>query len=86
MFEKKINEQICKVYTGKLTYLPDSCEHCASHSTTICWGMTIVWWLLNEVAEFKTYLELRKQRFKCYTCQQTVVADISISEKHCFIS
>ncbi|EPH78754.1 hypothetical protein D925_02657 [Enterococcus faecalis B83616-1] len=48
--------------------------------------MTIVWWLLNEVAEFKTYLELRKQRFKCYTCQQTVVADISISEKHCFIS
>lgn len=33
--KEKINGQICKVYTGKLTYLPDSCEHYASHSTII---------------------------------------------------
>ncbi len=33
--EKKINGQICKVYTGKLTYFPDSCEHCKSHSNSL---------------------------------------------------
>ncbi|MGL9970416.1 hypothetical protein IGI80_001321 [Enterococcus sp. DIV1420a] len=48
--------------------------------------MTTVRLLLNEVAEFKTYLELRKQRFKCHTCQRTFVTDTSIAEKHCFIS
>ncbi|EGO8197445.1 hypothetical protein E5K21_002644 [Enterococcus faecalis] len=30
--------------------------------------MTTVWLLLNEIAKFKIYLELRKQRFKCHTC------------------
>ncbi|EGS1179709.1 transposase [Enterococcus faecalis] len=84
--KEKINGQICKVYTEKLTYLPDSCEHCAHHSTIICWGMTTVRLLLNEVAEFKIYLALRKQRFKCHTCQRTFVADASIAEKHVFIS
>jgi transposase len=83
---KKINRQICKVYTGKLTYLTDSCEHCASHSTIIRWGMTTVRLLLNEVTELKAYLELRKQRFKRHTCHRTFVADTSIVEKHCFIS
>lgn len=42
--------------------------------------------LLNEVAEFKIYLELRKQCFKYHTCQQTFVADTSITEKHYFIN
>ena len=77
--KEKINGQICKVYTGKLTYLPNSCEHCKSHSTIIRWGMTTVRLLLNEVVEFKTYLELRKQRFKCNACQRTFVADTSIA-------
>ena len=86
MRKEKINGQICKVYTGKLTYSPDSCEHCNSHSTIIRWGMTTVRLLLNEVAEFKTYLELKKQRFKCHACQRTFVADTSIAEKNCFIS
>ena len=45
--KEKINGQICKVYTEKLTYLPDSCEHCKSHSTIIRWGMTTVRLLLN---------------------------------------
>lgn len=58
--KEKTNGQICKVYTGKLTYSPDSCEHCKSHSTIIRWGMTTVRLLLNEFAEFKTYLELKK--------------------------
>ncbi len=66
--------------------MPDSCKHCKSHSTIIRWGMTTVRLLLIEVAEFKTYLELRKQRFKCHACQRTFVANTSIAERHCFIS
>lgn len=55
--KEKIKGQICKVYTGKLTYSPDSCEHCKNHSTIIRWGMTTFLLSLNEVAEFKTYLD-----------------------------
>ena len=33
-----------------------------------------------------TYLELKKQRFKCKACQRTFVADTSVAKKHCFIS
>ncbi len=69
--KEKINGQICEVYTGKLISSPDFSEHCESHSTIIRWGMTTVRLLLNEVAEFKTYLELKKQRFECDACQQT---------------
>ncbi len=54
--EKIKKKQIYKVYTGKLTYSPESCEHCKNHSTINRWGMTTVRLLLNEVAEFKTYL------------------------------
>lgn len=42
--------------------------------------MTTVQLLLNEVVEFKTYLELRKQQFKCHACQRTFIADTSIAE------
>ncbi len=48
--------------------------------------MTTFRLLLNEVADFKTYLKLKKQRFKCHACQRTFAADTSIAEKHCFIS
>ncbi|HFK2761788.1 TPA: hypothetical protein ACGX4V_002278 [Enterococcus faecalis] len=41
--------------------------------------MTTVRLLLNEVAEFKTYLELKKS-FKWHACQRTFVADTSIAE------
>lgn len=49
-------------------------------------GTTTVRLLLNDVSEYRTYLELKKQRFKCKSCQRTFVADTSVAEKHCFIS
>ncbi|XUC43815.1 hypothetical protein IGL86_001675 [Enterococcus sp. DIV0774] len=33
--QKEKNGQICKVYAEKLTYSPDNCEHCKTHSTII---------------------------------------------------
>ncbi|WP_432706136.1 hypothetical protein [Enterococcus faecium] len=32
------------------------------------------------MSEYRTYLELKKQRFKCKSCQRTFVADTSVAE------
>lgn len=47
-------------------------------------GTTTVRLLLNDVSEYRTYLELKKQRFKCKSCQRTFVADTSVAEKTLF--
>ena len=75
------------IYKGTLQYTPEECPHCLCvvPSKIIRWGTTTVRLLLNDVSEYRTYLELKKQRFKCKTCQRTFVADTSVAEKHCFI-
>lgn len=86
--KEKYKGQICFIYHGKLKYRPKECLHCdcSDSSKLICWGTTTVRLLVNEVSEYRTYLELKKQRFKCKNCNRTFVADTSIAEKHCFIS
>ncbi|MCC9084534.1 transposase family protein [Enterococcus faecium] len=44
------------------------------------WGTTTVRLLMNDVSECRTYLELKKQRFKCKACQRTFVADTSVAK------
>ncbi|MBS6193329.1 MAG: transposase family protein, partial [Enterococcus hirae] len=86
--KERYKRQICLIYKGTLQYTPEECSHCLCvvPSRIIRWGTTTVRLLLNEVSEYRTYLELKKQRFKCKTCQRTFVADTSVAEKHCFIS
>ena len=48
--------------------------------------LSLIHILLNDVSEYRTYLELKKQRFKCKSCHKTFVADSLVAEKHCFIS
>ena len=86
--KERYNGQICLIYKGTLQYTPEECPHCLCvvPSKIIRWGTTTVRLLLNDVSEYRTYLELKKQRFKCKTCQRTFVADTSVAEKHCFIS
>lgn len=86
--KEKYKGQICAIYRGKLTYDPLECVHChqTNRSELIRWGLTTVRLLLNEVSEYRTYLELSKQRFRCKSCQQTFVAQTPIVKKHCFIS
>lgn len=76
------------IYKGTLLHKPEECPHClyVVPSRTIRWGTTTVRLLLNDVSEYRTYLELKKQRFKCKSCQRIFVADTSVAEKHCFIS
>ncbi|MHC5216425.1 ISL3 family transposase [Enterococcus sp. LJL128] len=80
--------QICSIYRGKLSYSPQECVHCETvvPSNLIRLGMTTVRLLMNDVSEYRTYLELKKQRFKCKACQRTFVADTSVAQKHCFIT
>lgn len=86
--KERYKGQICLIYKGTLQYTPEECPHCLCVvlSKIICWGTTTFRLLLNDVSEYRTYLELKKQRFKCKTCQRTFVADTSVAEKHCFIS
>ena len=86
--KEKYKGQICLIYKGTLLYKPEECPHCLCvvPSRIIRWGTTTVRLLLNDVSEYRTYLELKKQRFKCKSCQRTFVADTSVAEKYCFIS
>ncbi|WP_142956224.1 ISL3 family transposase, partial [Enterococcus durans] len=86
--KEKYKGQICLIYKGTLLYKPEECSHCLCvvPSRIIRWGTTTVRLLLNDASEYRTYLELKKQRFKCKSCQRTFVADTSVAEKHCFIS
>ncbi|MBA5270702.1 transposase family protein, partial [Enterococcus hirae] len=71
--KERYKGQICLIYKGTLQYTPHCL--CVVPSKIIRWGTTTVRLLLNDVSEYRTYLELKKQRFKCKTCQRTFVAD-----------
>ena len=72
----------------KLELHPHECIHCNYKvaSDIIRWGTTTVRLLMHNVSEYRAYLELKKQRFKCKACHRTFVADTSVAKKHCFIS
>ncbi|EMW5836353.1 TPA: transposase family protein, partial [Enterococcus faecium] len=86
--KEKYKGQICHIYRGNLIYTAQECIHCKHQiaSDIVRWGTTTVRLLMNDVSEYRTYLELKKQRFKCKACQRTFVADTSVAKKHCFIS
>ncbi|EZP95828.1 TPA: ISL3 family transposase [Enterococcus faecium] len=83
--KEKYKGASCMIYRGKLSYAPRSCTHCTEKNTMIRWGKTTVRLLVHDVSEYKTYLDLEKQRFRCKHCGKTVVADTSVVDKHCFI-
>ncbi|OSP57442.1 hypothetical protein EFM1CSP_20880, partial [Enterococcus faecium] len=62
--KEKYKGQICLIYKGTLLYKPEECSHCLCvvPSRIIRWGTTTVRLLLNDVSEYRTYLELKKQR------------------------
>nr|WP_284296441.1 transposase family protein [Leuconostoc litchii] len=37
------------------------------------WGFKTVRYLLNDVSEYKTYLKIKKQRFRCKICGKTLL-------------
>lgn len=88
-FEKqRIQDELCFIYKGKLTYTPNKCFHCQAENdrSIIKWGFKTVRVLLNDVSEYKTYLEVAKQRFRCKNCSQTFLAESSLTNRHCWIA
>ncbi|MDH6363688.1 transposase [Enterococcus sp. PF1-24] len=85
---RKIKRNICSVYKRTLSYQLQHCLCCGTEneSSIIKWGFKKVHYLLNDMAEFKTYLELKKQRFFCKSCGQTFLAEDTITDRHCWIS
>lgn len=84
------NNQKYFVFKGTLTYKPKKCECCGCLNK----GYTVVKNGFNELTRINllkisgipAYLELRKQRFKCKTCNKKFVATTSFVDKYCSIS
>lgn len=86
--KERIKDEICHVFDGVLSYVPDCCEKCGivNDHTIIKWGFKTVMTQLNKVSEYKTYLRLKKQRFKCKGCHQTFVASSTLTKPNCSIA
>ena len=83
-----IKEETCHVFHATLSYTPDCCLKCGveNNQSVIKWGFKTVNTQLNKVSEYKTFLRLKKQRFKCKNCNQTFVAESTLAKPGCFIS
>jgi len=59
--KEKYKGQICHIYHGSLTYTAQECIHCNHKiaSDIVRWGTTTVRLLMNDVSEYRTYLELK---------------------------
>ncbi|AME09796.1 hypothetical protein AXE85_06315 [Gemella sp. oral taxon 928] len=84
------NNQKLFVFKGTLSYTPNKCECCGCLNK----GYTVVKNGFNELTRINllkisgipAYLELKKQRFKCKSCNKKFVATTSFVDKYCSIS
>ncbi|WP_208560574.1 transposase family protein, partial [Marinilactibacillus kalidii] len=79
----------CKFIYCTLSYMPTACKHCGepnqnysiykngSQTSSVTFPTTGV---------TPTYLNVKKQRFKCKNCQRTFTASTPIVQENCFIS
>lgn len=82
-----VNGVLSNIIQGTLTYKPEYCEHCGTHSSNIIkYGFKTSFITLLKVVEYNTYLSLKKQKFLCKCCNKTFLASTNIVKKHCFIS
>jgi transposase len=87
-FEVK-NSVKCKIYQATLTYTPKCCEKCGKENinhSIIKNGTKTSDIRINKVAEYRTYLRLKKQRFSCRACNQSFTASTDLVQSNCFIS
>lgn len=86
--KEKIAGEMSFVFYGKLTYQAQSCFHCGVEDPQhfVKWGFKTVRYLLNDVSEYKTYLKIKKQRFRCKICGKTFIAASSVADRYCSIA
>lgn len=88
----KIKNEIVKVFHGKLSYTPTVCPNCGclyekNPETIIKYGFKKNCNIkLNNISNYKTILQLDKQRFLCKYCNSTFVAETSLVGFHKQIS
>lgn len=79
----------CHIIKGTLVYLPEACLHCGCENkdgSITKYGFKTVMTQLNKVSEYKTYLELRKQKFHCANCGRTFLAESTLTKRNCSIA
>jgi transposase len=90
--ERKINNNIVKVFRGKLTYKPTVCPNCgclyqSNPETIIKYGFKKNCKVkIDKVSNYKTVLLLDKQRFFCKYCHSTFTAETNLVDFHKQIS
>src|SRR5699024_8224712 len=80
---------MAKFITAKLTYTPAYCECCGvkNEDYTVYKYRTKTSRITLPISgAYPTYLNLKKQRFYCKTCNGTFSASTTIVQKECFIA
>ena len=86
----KINNQKYFIFKGTLTYTPEKCDCCGCdniNNTIVKNGFNELTKVnLLKISGIPAILELKKQRFKCKSCNKKFVATTPFVKKYCNIS
>ena len=86
--ERKIKGQRCLVIMGYLKNDLDFCPHCGciNNGTIIKKGTETCLIKINKISELTSYLELKKQVYKCKNCNRKIISQSNIVDYRCRIS
>ena len=86
--ERKIKGKRCLVYKGYLENNYDFCPECGciNENTIVKNGTRKSLIKIPKISELNSYLELKKQRYKCLNCSKRFTAQTSIVNYRCRIS
>lgn len=84
----KINNKNCLVYTAYLKSEYECCPICGciNDNTIVKNGTRISLIKIPKISELTSYLELKKQRYKCKNCNKRFTASTNIVDYRCHIS
>lgn len=88
MEDVQINGIRSKVISGILSFQPPHCYNCGHlfDSQIIKHGFKTSRIKMMKLSGFDTYLDLKKQRYKCRHCDRTFTLKTSLVESNCYLS
>ena len=88
MKEVMINGVRSKLISGILSFQPTHCYQCGHifDSNIIKHGFKTSRIKMMKLSGFDTYLDLKKQRYKCRHCNSTFTLKTSLVESNCYLS
>ena len=88
MEDVQINGIRSKVISGILSFQPTHCYNCGHlfDSQIIKHGFKTSRIKMMKLSGFDTYLDLKKQRYKCRHCDRTFTLKTSLVESNCYLS